>query len=470
MRPIRFGTSGWRGIIADEITFERVRVVTAAIAEHLREKGGEEVAVGFDTRFLSDRFADLSAETLAERGLSVFLSEGPVPTPVVSSEILSRRLSGGVNITASHNPAAYNGIKFSPAWGGPALPEETQGIEDRANRMLQQGDIPPSVRPAAERIQKVRMGEAYRRALDRYIDPRVFSGWPVVIDLFYGTAQGYLDRFLREAGAELNVLHGGYNPGFDGLRPDPEGGSLDSLVAQVKKGNYPLGLATDCDADRFGVIDQGGSYIPPNAIIALLLDYLVRQKGMKGNVARSCATSHLVDAVAASHGLQVIETPVGFKYIGERIARDELLIGGEESGGISIRGHLPEKDGILTSLLVAEMVARHRVSLSTMLAELTRKVGAYYNRRIDLPLSPAEKSDLMTRLDRPPDRFAGQKVIGVDRLDGLRLSLEGGGWVLIRPSGTEPVVRFYMESPIEKDIAVFQSAFRRDFLSSKTPG
>jgi alpha-D-glucose phosphate-specific phosphoglucomutase len=458
-RPIRFGTSGWRGVLAEEFTFERVRAVAAAIGDYLVEEGSREVLVGFDTRFLSERFGEHAAGVLASKGLAVYLSDRAVPTPVVAFEILSRRTAGGVNVTASHNPAEWNGIKFSSAWGGPALPEVTQAIEARANRILEEGSVPPP--PSIREVKRESFGESYRAALLRYLDPKVFSGWRVAVDLFFGTAQGYLDRILHEGGAEVDLLHPGRDPLFGGMRPDPEGENLKTLIDRVREGQYDLGVGTDCDADRFGVVDRGGAYVPPNVIIALLLDYLVREKGMKGKVARSCATSHLVDAVAAHHGLELIETPVGFKYIGERIAKDELLLGGEESGGISIRGHLPEKDGILTSLLVAEMVASRRLSLAGMLAELFRRVGAYYSRRLDLQVAPDQKQALFKRLDSPPPTFAGKKVVRVGRLDGYKFYLDDGSWVLVRPSGTEPVVRFYMEVRNERDLPWLESALRK---------
>ncbi|HEY5600266.1 MAG TPA: hypothetical protein VIK48_06195, partial [Candidatus Manganitrophaceae bacterium] len=346
----------------------------------------------------------------------------------------------------------WNGLKFSPAWGGPALPETTVQIENRANFLLER---PAPIRrrsfseAAPEGLWKEEeIGEAYREKVSRFLDDAAFRENPlkVTVDLFWGTALGYLDTLLREKGVTVDLIHAERDPSFGGIRPDPEGEGLDDLRRAVKEGGSDLGLGTDCDADRFGVLDRGGIAVPPNYIIALLVDYLVSDRKMEGKVARSVATSHLVDAVAKYHHLEVVETPVGFKYIGELIAKDALLLGGEESGGISVRGHLPEKDGILTSLLIAEMVAKRRRTLGEMLDALFQRVGSFYPKRLDLPLTEEGREKLTAGLKRLPSSIAGKKVLSVSRLDGVKLLLEGGGWVLARPSGTEPVARIYAEA------------------------
>jgi alpha-D-glucose phosphate-specific phosphoglucomutase len=457
---IQFGTSGWRGILAEDFTFDRVRVVAQAIADDLNQNRGDaapQVLVGYDTRFLGERFAEAVASVLSGNGIGVIRSTDPVPTPVVSFEILQRKLSGGINVTASHNPPEWNGLKFSPAWGGPALPETTRRIEEHANALLEKPNAVRQLgRAEAERQglwRDERIGDAYREKVSRLLDRSAFGQWRlrVAVDPFWGTSLGYLDRMLREMGATVDLIHDERNPTFGGIRPDPEGESLSELILKTREGNYDLGLATDCDADRFGILDRGGLPVAPNYIIALLVDYLVTDRKWTGKVARSVATSHLVDAVARHHGLEIIETPVGFKYIGELIAKNEILLGGEESGGVSIRRHLPEKDGILTCLLVAEMVAKRKRPIRTMLDDLFGRVGAYYPLRRDLHLSEEGRERISALLKRPPTEIGGKKVLSTSKLDGTKFFLEGGSWTLIRPSGTEPVVRIYVESSKENE-------------------
>jgi alpha-D-glucose phosphate-specific phosphoglucomutase len=461
-KKIQFGTSGWRDILAEGFTFDRVRFVTQAVADLLnKESNGTtpHLLVGHDTRFLGKRFSEVVASVLSGNNIQVIRATAPVPTPVVSFEILRRKLSGGINVTASHNPPEWNGLKFSPASGGPALPETTKQIETRANDLLTSR---AAIRQCSFKEAQVKglwdeesVGEAYREKVSQLLDDTAFhqnkSGFRVAVDPFWGTSLGYLDWILKEKGVAFDLIHAERDPTFGGIRPDPEGESLADLIKKVQEGNYDLGLATDCDADRFGVLDRGGVPIPPNYIIALLLDYLVTDRKMTGKVARSVATSHFVDAVAKHHHLEMIETPVGFKYIGELISKDALLLGGEESGGISIRGHLPEKDGILTTLLVAEMVAKRKCSLQVMLEDLFKKVGSFYPKRRDLPLSPEGRERLKRLMENPPATIGEKKVVGLSQIDGLKLLLEGGGWVLLRPSGTEPLARIYVESAEQKE-------------------
>ncbi len=465
-KQIKFGTSGWRGILAEDFTFDRVRIVAQSIAEYLNQNGSEpaRVIVGYDTRFLGKGFADAVASVLAGNGIQIIGSTDPVPTPVVSFEIVNRKLSGGVTVTASHNPPEWNGLKFSPAWGGPALPETTRQIEARANALLADPKTIPSIdraEAAAEGLwQEERIGDAYREKVSHLLNQSAFAEGKlrVAVDPFWGTSLGYLDRMLLEMGATIDLIHNERNPNFGGIRPDPEGESLSDLIVKTREGNYDLGLATDCDADRFGILDRGGIPIVPNYIIALLVDYLVTDRKWSGKIARSVATSHLVDAVARHHRLEVIETPVGFKYIGELIAKNEILLGGEESGGISIRGHLPEKDGILTCLLVAEMVAKRKRSIRTMLDDLFQRVGAFFPMRRDLHLSEKGRERVTALLKNPPTKIGGKKILSTSTIDGTKFFLEGGGWTLIRPSGTEPVVRIYVETSEEKESELLAGA------------
>lgn len=450
---IAFGTSGWRALVAEDFTQDRVAVVSRAIAEHLLAEQGvaPHLLIAHDTRFLGREFAETAAATCASVGVRVTVATTPLPTPVVAFEILRRRLSGAINITASHNPYRWNGVKFSPAWGGPALPETTRDIARRANAFLLDGE---SKRMSHEEAQAhglwndEEVGDTYRHALERLVDVDCIrrSGVTVAIDLLWGTAQGFLDCLLQQWRVLGPVFHQGRDPYFGGGRPEPVPECMTEMVARLRQGGVVLGVGCDCDADRFGVCDRDGTFFVPNVVLPLLADYLVTHRGMTGKIGRSVATSHLMDAVAQHHGLELVETPVGFKYLGEMIARDELLIGGEESGGLSIRGHVPEKDGILACLLVVEMVARTGKSLRELLTDLFARVGALSPFRRDVHLTAAQQTRLKETLVSPPMQLAGLQVERIEKMDGLKLYLHGGSWLLVRASGTEPVVRLYAES------------------------
>ena len=455
MTRIKFGTSGWRAILADEFTFENVGIVTQAICDHIRGKGEIEkgVVVGYDTRFMGRRFALEAAEILAANGIKAFLCKRDVPTPVIAFEIMRRKAAGGINFTASHNPPEYNGLKFSSSWGGPALPETTGEIERRANEMMGEmtyREVSLQEGMREKLIEIIDPIEPYLEDLKKKVDLGVLKGMNVGVDHLYGTSRGYLDTLLEDAGCSVIRFHEHPDPVFGGRPPEPAEENIHDLIEKVKgDSTISLGLATDGDADRFGIVDKGGRYIEPNYIIALLLDYLIRTRGWKGGVARSVATTHLIDRVAEKYGVEVYETPVGFKYIGELISEDKLVIGGEESAGLTIKGHVPEKDGILACLLVAEMVAREGKSVTDMLDNLYSEVGTVLTRRINIHL---QGSGLKDRLKTSPSSFAGLSVDKVVTIDGTKLVLSDGSWVLIRPSGTEPVVRFYAEAFSQKGL------------------
>jgi alpha-D-glucose phosphate-specific phosphoglucomutase len=454
MHEIKFGTSGWRGILAEDFTLANVRVVTQAIADHLRAAGEADkgVVVGHDSRFFGERFARETARILAGAGIKAFVCDRDTPTPVIAFEILRRKAAGGINFTASHNPHEYNGIKFSPSWGGPALPETTADIERRANAMLGEvcyRDMPLDQAVRCGLVEEIDPMPAYFDVLRRMVDLEAIgrSGLTLVLDPMYGAGRGYLDALLVEAGLMVQIINGHRDPYFGGLPPEPSKTYLNDLIVRVM-GNpqVALGLATDGDADRYGIVDGDGSFIEPNYILALLYDYLLRRRGEKGDAARSVATSHFVDAVAAHHGYRVRETPVGFKYIGEFIRDNQIVIGGEESAGLTVRGHVPDKDGILACLLVAEMVAVEKKSLNALLADLYRRVGEFHTGRQNLRLSPELEANYADKMKALPATLAGRKVLEVVNIDGVKLLLEGDGWVLFRKSGTEPVVRVYAEA------------------------
>lgn len=454
MTQIKFGTSGWRGILAEDFTLENVRVVSQAIADHLKETGvaDQGVVVGHDSRFFGERFARETARVLAGAGVPVFLCRDDAATPVIAFEILRRRAGGGINFTASHNPYPYNGIKFSPAWGGPALPETTRDIERRANAMLGSAcyrDMPLDQAVRAGLVEEIDPMPAYVEALRSKVDFAAIgrSGLGVVFDPMFGAGRNSVDSLLVEAGLLVQTINSHRDPYFGGLPPDPSPAHLGDLIKRVKQDkDLMLGLATDGDADRYGVIDADGRFIEPNYILALLYDYLLRKRNATGDAARSVATSHFLDAVAEHHGYRVRETPVGFKYIGEFIRDDQIVIGGEESAGLTVRGHVPDKDGILACLLVAEMVAVEGKPVGVLLEELYRRVGAFHTARINLQLSPELAARIEDKLGAPPAQLAGRRVTEVVTTDGVKMLLDDGAWALFRKSGTEPVVRVYTEA------------------------
>jgi phosphoglucomutase len=451
---IKFGTSGWRAVLCDEFTFENVRLVTQAIADHLKAGGLDErgVLVGYDTRFMGGLFGRRICEVLAGNGIRAYLASRDVPTPVISFDVLRHGRDGAINVTASHNPPEWSGIKFSPAWGGPALPETTGDIEARANARIESGRV--FLAPFDEAVEQGLISShdprpEYLKRLQELVDFDAIrkAKLSLGLDPLFGTARGYLDRLLGDAGCRLQVIHGDLDPYFGGRPPEPSESHIPELVSLVRQdSSLHLGLATDGDADRFGIVDAGGRFLEPNYFLGILFDYLVRDRGFPGGVARSVATSHLVDAVAKDLGRPVHETPVGFKFIGDLIRRGEVALGGEESAGLSVHGHVPEKDGILACCLAAEMVARRRKPLFVQLEELYARVGRFVTRRVNLPLTPSQEAALAGKLAAPPTSFAGRAVQGTVTVDGTKLLLEGRAWLLVRKSGTEPVVRLYAEA------------------------
>lgn len=471
---IKFGTSGWRGVIADDFTLARVKAVSQAIADHLAAQGLKEkgVIIGYDTRFLSERFAAEAARVFAGNGMHAYLANRDVPTPVVSFEIIRRKTAGGVNFTASHNPPEYNGLKFSPAWGGPALPETTKDIEARANALLEKNSIPALPLEEAKAkglLEEADLRKSYCDDLRKKIDfdPLKKARLKVAVDLLYGTGRDYLDGSLKESGCTVSVIHGHRDALFGGHAPEPSEERLAELSAAVKKGRYDLGLAVDGDADRFGVVDADGTYINPNQVLALLLDYLCRSRGWKGGAARSIATSHLIDAVAKKHGIEVYETGVGFKYIGDLLVQGKIIFGGEESAGMTIKDHVPEKDGILACLLVAEMTAWERKPVRELLKRLYKEVGTILNQRVNIKLTESNRAEVSARLSQTLTEIDGLRVKGKKTTaDGTKYMLEDDSWVLMRASGTEPVVRLYVESSSEEKLRDLVEAGRKFILGT----
>lgn len=452
--PIKFGTSGWRGLIADDFTFANVRLAVRAIAEHVTEKKKHAtVLVGYDTRFYSEEFSQLAVAILQEHGIRTLLCETFTPTPAVAYEIQRAKLDGAINFTASHNPAQYHGLKFSGPDAGPALPEVTKDIEARVARIIARDGAYPTTpaMPGRDGIktEKVNLRAEYLRRLDELVRFDVLKKAKVkfVTDALHGCGAGYLDKALAEHGVEVHAMRTERDTLFDGTGPDVSEENLAPLRSAVKESGAAAGLATDGDADRFGMIDRDGTWIQPNHILALVYDYLVETRRWKMAAARSVATSQFIDAAASAHRQKTFQTPVGFKYIGQLIREDKIALGGEESAGLTIRGHVPEKDGILACLLVAEMIAARGASLGDQIQALFKKVGRqFWPVRENLHLRDEQKANAVKKVAVDATTLLGRKVVSIDRTDGAKFCFEDGSWMLLRLSGTEPLLRLYVES------------------------
>ena len=460
---IRFGTSGWRAIIADDFTFKNVRLVTEAICSYLTESPGDgqkTLIVGHDSRFMGEKFSEVAAEIANRKGFRVLLCDHPTPTPTISYAIKNEKAVGAINFTASHNPPEYQGIKFSTADGAPALPEITKQIEAKIESAATIED------KSGGSIEKYDARPAYLGDLKTKIrfDQIAGAKGRYAYDALWGTGRGYLDEILREHGLDVETIHDWRDVTFGGKSPEPSQKQVGELIEKVKSEGLTLGLATDGDGDRFGVIDGNGEFITPNELVALLSDYLAESRGWTEGLARSVATSHLIDRVAESRGLKLYETPVGFKFIGELINKDEIILGGEESAGLSIKGHYPEKDGIIACLLAAEAVAARGKSLTEQLKELYSRVGKLESGRIGVKLTGEVAEKLNEKLSQEPSEIGGRKVEKINRMDGVKFIFTGGSWMLMRPSGTEPLVRIYAETENLQDLEVLLEQGRRYLL------
>jgi phosphoglucomutase len=447
--PIKFGTSGWRGLIADDFTFASVRLAVAAIAEHAKSRTAHPtLLVAHDTRFYSEEFTQLAVEVLREHGIRVLQASTFAPTPAVAFEIMRRKLDGAINFTASHNPAAYHGLKFSSADAGPALPEVTRDIEARIAR-LAAASAPKRSRKSVPAAEIVSLAEPFLARINELVRFEIIrkSGMKFVVDPRHGCGIGYLDRALAAHGIPFETIHANRDVLFDGAGPDVSEEILAPLSKAVRETRATAGLATDGDADRFGIVDRDGAWISPNHILALLYDYICETRGWNLPAARSVATSHMIDAAAAARGQKTFQTPVGFKYIGQLIREDKIALGGEESAGLSIRGHIPEKDGILACLLVAEMSAARGASLGEQIRAMFKKLGReFHPLRQNLHLGDDQKKGALEKTASDARTIAGRSVASIDRTDGAKYIFEDGSWMLCRMSGTEPLLRLYTEA------------------------
>ena len=444
LTQIKFGTSGWRAVMAEEFTFANVQRAVTGIARYVasQKAEGARVIVGRDPRFLGETFVSMAAEILSAHGVTPVIVAEPAPTPAFAYAVIFNKADGVINFTASHNPPEYNGIKFSTPDGCPALPGVTKKIEAE----IVAADGSPAAKPApAETLQATSLQPKadYLERLGKTIDLGAIkkAGLRVVFDPMWGAARGYSDELLRSAGVDVATVHDYRDVLFGGHAPEPDDHLLEDLRKKMKETGAHVGIATDGDADRFGIVDADGAFLQPNYVIAL-----VESRGWKNGVAKSVATTNLINALAQKHGVELYDTPVGFKYIGELIMQDKIAIGGEESAGLSIRHHVPEKDGVLAGLLCCEAVAKRGKSLGEQLKEISNQVGSFFPQRENFRLTPEVKTKFTEKLKSDPREFCGHTVSEVVRKDGLKLVFDDGSWVCYRSSGTEPVVRVYSEA------------------------
>ncbi|MCE2405550.1 MAG: phosphoglucomutase/phosphomannomutase family protein [Dehalococcoidia bacterium] len=453
MASIKFGTDGWRGVIADDFTFDNVALCAQGVARYLQEQGAVDgsLVVGYDTRFASREFAERVAEVMAGNGIPTLLTSSPAPTPVVSYNVLHRKAPGAAIITASHNPAGWNGFKFKPDYAGSATPEITDRLEAEIGEAEAAGvrSLPLETARGRGLVRDLDPAPPYLEQVARLVDLEAISqsGIHVVVDAMYGAGAGYGAALLPRL-ATLTEIHGHVNPAFPGLeRPEPVDSNLADLSQAVLERGADVGIAFDGDADRVGIVDEKGRFITPLQTYGLLALYLLEARGERGALVKSLTTTSMVYSLGERYGVPVFETAVGFKHICPIMIRENALMGGEESGGFGFRGHIPERDGLLSGLLVLEQMARSGKRPSELLEELYGLVGPHHYRRRDRSFPAEDRDRLSARLEQAePDRIAGTRVVRADSLDGRRYTLAGNEWVLMRFSGTEPLLRTYAEA------------------------
>ncbi len=460
---ISFGTDGWRAVISETFTFANLRLLAQAIADLVREDNGDasHVVVGYDTRFLSDRYGAEVARVMAGNGIRTLLATSDAPTPAISYAVKHTGAAVGVMITASHNAPRYNGVKLKASYGGSASREQSRRVEGylRVNEERARGPNLIDLDAALSQgiIEKFNPAPAYYAHLRTLVDlDAICAANPRVIhDPMYGAGRGYIKGLLGGVGCQVHEIRGEMNPGFGGIHPEPLSKYLGALAAAIQSGFGEIGLATDGDADRIGAMDERGRFIDPHRIFALVLRYLVEARQMTGMVVRTVSTTRMIDRLARRYGLPLRETPVGFDVIAELMLSDDVLMGGEESGGMSVKGHIPEGDGILMGLLLLEVIARSGKTLAELVDDLHADVGPAHYARTDLRLRHLiHKAEMVARLrDEAPASIAGLRVADISTLDGVQYLMEDESWLLIRPSGTEPVLRVYAEGRSEQIVA-----------------
>lgn len=448
-RQIKFGTDGWRGIIGDNFIFRNVRIVTQAICDYVRKelsKSSKKVVVGYDTRFLSAKFARAVCEVLTANGIRVLFSGKAVSTPIVSFTTKNCGCCLGIMITASHNPAEFNGLKIKSSSGGSADVSVTRKVESLLgmNKVL---SIPYDKAGKRGLLKISNLEDRYIKFINSYLDMRLLRAakFKVLQDVMYGSGNGLLDKILRGTAIKTTLMHNEINPSFGGIRPEPTVENLGEILSQMKKRKFDLGLALDGDADRIAAVEPKGRFIHPQQILALLLLHLKEDKKWKGAVVKTIAGTTMIDKLAKKLGVKLYETPVGFKYISTLMEKKDILIGGEEAGGIGFKNYIPERDGILAGLLLMEMMAYRKKGISQIIRDLEKEFGRYYYVRDDLKLSEIgfNKDRILKKI---PQRLLNKKIAEVKDFDGIKIVFFDEDWLMLRGSGTEPIVRVYAEA------------------------
>jgi len=451
---IKFGTDGWRGIIADDFTFANVRYCAQSVVEYLRDKGLDSrgMVVGYDTRFASERFAAAVAEVFAGNGIKTDLCTQATPTPIVSYGVTRQKAAGAVIITASHNPGQWNGFKIKSPDGSSAPTQVEAEIESRLPQII-----------AQDKIKRLDLEEGLAKGIIRYLDPTPTyfehiahlvdleslrqSGLKITVDSMFGAGSGCFKKVLQGGKTEVIEINGERNPIFPGIQPEPIARHLTKLSATIRQNGAAIGLATDGDADRIGVVDEKGSPLTPLQIFALLALYLFEVRGERGPIVKTVTTTTMLDKLGKIYNVPVYETKVGFKHVAPVMMAENALIGGEESSGFGFRGHIPERDGILAGLYLLDLMNKLNKSPSQLIELLYSKVGPHHYNRVDLEFPPADREKIIGRIaGKTPSQIGGTKVIKVNTADGFHLSLADGSWLLIRFSGTEPILRIYAEA------------------------
>ena len=450
MAQIKFGTDGWRAVIAEDYTFENVRKVSQAVAEYLKSEGRDKdgIAIGYDTRFASDNFAAATVEVMAGNGIKSYLSDKFCPTPALSYAIIEKQAGAGVMITASHNPPTDNGYKVKPYYGGSASPEIIADIEKFLETPVKQLAFEQAQKQGL--VETFDLSESYIKQLGRVVDIDAIcsSDLNLIVDPMYGAGQGYYPKILGAGNISVAQIHGERNPAFPGMHnPEPIARNLTQLMTMLADSHSDLGIANDGDADRVGIVDENGRFVNQLEVFALLALYMLEIRGERGPIVKSLSTTSMVDKLGQVYGVDVYETPVGFKHIGPKMMETNAIIGGEESGGFGFRGHIPERDGILSGLMIAEMMVKLKKSASGLLEYLFEKVGPHYYDRIDFKFDQSKRAEIIDRIKHNPLKdLAGLKVVRVRDDDGFKYYSEDGSWLLIRFSGTEPIMRVYTET------------------------
>src|SRR5438132_4457873 len=458
--PIRFGTDGWRAVVADDFTYSNVRAVAQGTAWYQGDEP-RPVVVGHDSRYCAELFARDVARVLVANGRSVILLDRVTPTPTVSWTIIAQKAAGAVVVTASHNSMEFNGIKYKPDFGGSAPPEVVAEIERLTARALVEGvqaiDYEDAL--ASGRLKVIDPIPDYLSQLSRMVNlPRLRArGLRILHEAMYGAGMGLIAQALSGGATIVGRLHGERNPGFGGMHPEPIDRHMPEAMQRMATGDFDLGIANDGDADRVGIIDEHGTYVNQLQVMALFTLYLLEKRGERGAIVRSLTTTNMVDILGEKFGVPVHEMPVGFKYIGKKMLETDALLGGEESGGFAFRGHIPERDGVLAGLLMAQMIVDYGMPLSGILTHLEELVGphAYDRHDITFPREGYEerKAEVYRRLgEHQPSVIAGSRVVRVRDDDGFKFYLDDGSWVLVRMSGTEPLMRVYSEAPTQQRV------------------